>query len=89
MQCHRADLTLLTAGLRTVDVPLRKQVILALGDSGDPKAVEMNDTLVETLLDQVRHTGAGGSSTEVTPNSASNLVELAAAHSGAALGGGS
>src|SRR5262249_54482945 len=45
-KCGHADLALLEAGLRTDDVSLRKQVILAMGECRDPKAVAM-------LLDQL------------------------------------
>jgi hypothetical protein len=43
---------------------------------GDPTAVEVEDSLVEALLNQVRQTSSSASSIEAMPNSASNFVEL-------------
>ena len=42
----------------------------------DPKAVEVEEALVETLLDQVRQTGSGGLATGAVSGSDPNLVEL-------------
>ena len=43
---------------------------------GDPKAIVVEDSLVDTLLDQVQQTGATGLSTQPTSNSKASLVEL-------------
>jgi WD40 repeat protein len=43
---------------------------------GDPKAIVVEDSLVDTLLDQVQQTGATGLSTQSTSNSITSLVEL-------------
>jgi WD40 repeat protein len=46
------------------------------GRFGDPKTVVVEDSLVETLLDQVRQTGTGSSSAGPVPNGALSFVEL-------------
>jgi WD40 repeat protein len=43
---------------------------------GDPKAIVVEDSLVDTLLNQVQQTGATSLSTQTTPNSTASLVEL-------------
>ena len=43
---------------------------------GDSKAIVVENSLVETLLDQVQQTGATGLSTQPTSNSIAGLVEL-------------
>jgi WD40 repeat protein len=43
---------------------------------GDPKAVAVEQSLVDTLLDQVRQTGTAGLSAQSSPNGPANLVEL-------------
>ena len=43
---------------------------------GDPEAVAVEQSLVDTLLDQVRQTGATGLSAKPSPNGPANLVEL-------------
>src|SRR5262249_31657581 len=51
-KCGHADLALLEAGLRTDDVSLRKQVILAMGECRDPKAVAMLLDQLTTVLER-------------------------------------
>jgi hypothetical protein len=43
---------------------------------GDPEAVAVEQSLVDTLLDQVRQTGASGLSAQSSPDGPANLVEL-------------
>jgi hypothetical protein len=43
---------------------------------GDPQAIEVEHSLVDMLLDQVRQTGAMGLSAAPSSNSIENLVEL-------------
>ena len=43
---------------------------------GDPKAAEVEDPLVETLLHQVRRSSSGGSGAEAMSKSAADLVDL-------------
>jgi hypothetical protein len=43
---------------------------------GDPKAVEVEDSLVQSLLDQVQQTASGSFATGAGSGSAANLVEL-------------
>jgi hypothetical protein len=43
---------------------------------GDPKAAKVEDPLVETLLDQVRHSNSGGSSSDVSSNAPAEFVDL-------------
>jgi hypothetical protein len=43
---------------------------------GDPKAIVVEDSLVDSLLDQVQQTGGTGLSTQPTSSSIASLVEL-------------
>src|SRR5262249_27926241 len=68
--------------LRPLDCTTAKQAILrpvakwSEERFGDPKAVVVEDSLVDTLLDQVQQTGVVGLGAEPSSNSKANLVEL-------------